>query len=116
MKSLIAITLLCTLAACAAGDPQSSANAVTRAIYDNDDGVKSYFDGSLQPKVTRASVAVISDKMHALGNYNGLTLVARDTSKNEYTYRANFSQGSMNIVVRYDGDGKLAAYRVYPAG
>lgn len=105
------------LAACGGGahDPQGSANAVTRAIYNDDQSTaSSYFDDALRPHVTRASVGLISDKMHALGNYNGLSLLATDTSKHEYTYRASFSKGTMNVVVRLDADGKLAAYRVFP--
>lgn len=108
-----------TLAACggggSGGDPQSSANDVTRAIYQDDVGtVLSHMDDALAKQISRTSVGVISDKMHALGSYSGLTALAMDSAKHEYTYRATFSKGTMNVVVRTDPDGKLAAYRVYP--
>jgi hypothetical protein len=115
MKRGFALVLLITLAACSHNDPQSTANAVTRAVFENNQSaVTSYFDDALRPQVTRASVGVLSDKMHALGSYNGLTLLASDPSKHEYTYRANFSKGTMNVVVRVDPNGQLAAYRVFP--
>lgn len=111
--SLLLISLLC---ACASNDPQSTANGVTRAVYDNDaSSVQRYFDDALRAQVSRASVGVLSDKMHAMGSYNGLTLVASDTSKREYSYRANFSKGTVNVIVRTDADGRLAAYRVFPS-
>jgi len=116
VKQLAAALLLAAgLAACAGADPQSTANGVTRAVYDDNlSAVTPYFDDALRPQVSRAGVGVISDKMHALGNYSGLTLLASDSTKHEYTYRANFSKGTMNVVVRLDGDGRLAAYRVFP--
>ncbi len=115
MKCAYALVILAAVAACGRNDPQSTANAVTRAVFENDQAaVTAYFDDALRPQVTRASVGVLSDKMHALGSYNGLTLLATDTSNHEYTYRANFSKGTMNVVVRVDRDGRLAAYRVFP--
>jgi hypothetical protein len=116
VKRTLALVLLIAFAACGRNDPQSTANAVTRAVFENNQGaVTSYFDDALRPQVTRASVGVLSDKMHALGSYNGLTILATDPNKHEYTYRANFSKGTMNVVVRVDTDGRLAAYRVFPA-
>ena len=53
--------------------------------------------------------------MHAMGTYNGLTLLSSDTTKREYSYRANFSKGTANVIVRVDPDGHLAAYRVFPS-
>ncbi|MGC2131319.1 MAG: hypothetical protein WA629_14635 [Candidatus Aquilonibacter sp.] len=116
MKRLVALCMLGALTACGAGDPQSAANGVTRAVYaDNLAAVAPYFDGATRAKVSRASVGVLSDKMHALGNYNGLTLLGSDNPKHEYTYRASFSKGTMNVVVRLDENGRLAAYRVFPS-
>lgn len=116
MKRGFALVLFAAVAACAGNDAQSAANGVTRAVYDNNVGaVQPYFDDVLRPQVSRAGVGVISDKMHAMGSYNGLTLLGSDTTKREYTYRANFSKGTMNVVVRVDPDGRLAAYRVYPS-
>jgi hypothetical protein len=116
LKRSLAFAFAVLLAACSgAHDPQADANAVTRAIYDDDvTGVSSHLDSTLQPQLTRAGVGLISDKMHALGNYTGLTFLARDATKNEYTYQANFAKGKMNVIVRLDADGKFAAYRVFP--
>lgn len=116
MKRAFLLLLVAALAACSANDPQSTVNGVTRAVLDDNLGaVAPYFDDALRPQVSRAGVGVLSDKLHALGNYNGLTLLASDLTKREYTYRANFSKGTMNVVVRLDPDGRLAAYRVFPA-
>jgi hypothetical protein len=115
LKRVLAILSLTALAACSSGDPQSAANDVTRAVYQDDvSGVVSHVDEGLVSEISRASVGVISDKMHALGAYNGLTAIASDPAKREYTYRANFARGTMNVIIRTDPDGKLAAYRVYP--
>jgi hypothetical protein len=66
--------------------------------------------------VTRAEVGTISDQMHKLGDYKGLTMLSSDATKSEFTYRADFTNGSMNVVVRVDPNGKLSAYRVFPNG
>jgi hypothetical protein len=109
------LLLLAAVSACASNDPQSTTNGVTRAVYDdNVAAVQPYFDDTLRPQISRAGVGVLSDKMHAMGTYSGLTLLGSDTMKREYTYRANFSKGTMNVVVRVDPDGRLAAYRVFP--
>jgi hypothetical protein len=116
LRRAFALLLLTAIAACGHSDPQSAANSVTRAVFENNvAAVTSYFDDALRPQVTRASVGVLSDKMHSLGTYKGLTLVATDATRREYTYRANFSRGTLNVVVRVDPDGRLAAYRVYPS-
>jgi hypothetical protein len=116
MKRAFALLLIFLVSACASNDPQSTANGVTRAVYNNDvSAVQPYFDDALRPQVSRASVGVLSDKMHTMGSYSGLTLLASDTTKHEYSYRANFSKGTVNIVVRIDPDGRLAAYRVFPS-
>jgi hypothetical protein len=116
MKRLLAIAAVTSLAACASHDPQASANSVTRAVYDDSPtAVTPYFDDALRPQVSRAGIGMISDKMHALGTYNGLTLLGSDAANHEYSYRAAFSKGTMTVVVRVDGDGRLAAYRVFPS-
>ncbi len=77
-------------------------------------GVTPSFDAALQSHVSRAEVGALSDKMHALGDYKGLSLVSSDLPKSEYTYRADFDHGTMSVVVRLDPDGNLAAYRIFP--
>jgi len=116
MKRLVALATATALAACASHDPQASANSVTRGVFDdNPAAVTPYFDDALRPQISRAGIGVISDKMHALGSYNGLTLLGSDAATREYSYRASFSKGTMTVVVRVDDDGRLAAYRVFPS-
>lgn len=111
------IGILVLLAGCASGSPgggaQAAADSTTRAVY-NDDyaGVTQNFDDALKGQVTRVQVGQLSDTVHKLGDYKGLTYVSNDATKNEYTYRAAFSNGSANVVLRLDADGKIAAYRV----
>jgi hypothetical protein len=63
------------LAACSGPDPTSTASEMTRAVYVDDvGGVVSHVDESLVTQISRASVGVLSDKMHALGQYDSLTL------------------------------------------
>ncbi|HZZ65144.1 MAG TPA: hypothetical protein VFE17_06585 [Candidatus Baltobacteraceae bacterium] len=106
------------IAACgnnSASGAQASADSTTKAVYNDDPaGVSSNFDDTLKTQVTRSEVGILSDQMHRLGDYRGLTFVNSDPNKNEYTYRAGFSSGTMRIVVRLDPDGKFSAYRVFP--
>jgi hypothetical protein len=112
--------LLLALVACrgAAEDPagraQGLAETVTNAIYANDaDGVRSQLDDGVARLVTRAQVGALSDRFHALGAYRGLTFLVSDPTKNEFTYRAAFAEGNVNVVVRLARDGRLAAYRIF---
>jgi len=104
------------LAACGgggAGQAQSLADSTTRAVYNDDpNGVTAHFDDQLKTQVTRSEVGILSDQMHREGDYHGLTFLSSNPNKNEYTYRANFSRGSMNVVMRLDPNGQIAAYRV----
>lgn len=116
VAALVCGSFALALAACSGGgtgQAQSLADATTKAVYNDDPGgVTSHFDDQLKSQVTRAEVGILSDQMHKDGDYNGLSFMNSDPNKNEYTYRANFSKGSMNVVVRLDQNGKLAAYRV----
>ncbi len=112
------MSLVLMLAACngnnSGGAAQTSADTTTKAVYNDDvNGVTENFDDTLKTQVTRSEVGILSDQMHKLGDYKGLTYVSNDPSKNEYTYRAGFTKGTMNVVVRLDTDGKLSAYRVF---
>lgn len=104
------------LAACGgggSGQAQSLADSTTKAVYNDDPGgVTAHFDDQLKPQVTRTEVGILSDQMHKQGDYQGVSLLSNDPNKNEYTYRANFSKGSMNVVLRLDQNGEIAAYRV----
>ena len=82
-------------------------------MYNDDpNGVTAHFDDQLKTQVTRSEVGILSDQMHREGDYHGLTFLSSNPNKNEYTYRANFSRGSMNVVMRLDPNGQIAAYRV----
>jgi len=89
-----------------AASAQNQADGVTKAVY-NDDGaaVTQKFDSALQKQVTRAQVGMRTDKLNKMGDYKGLTYVSSDGLKNEYTYRADFSNGTAPVIVRFDSDG-----------
>ncbi len=119
-RRIVALALLavvpaaCSGALAGGGSAQAAAEGVTTAAYaDNFAGVTEHFDRQLRATVSRAEVGALSDKMHALGTYQGLTYVSGDPTKSEFTYRANFSNGSMSLVIRMDPSGKLAAYRIF---
>jgi hypothetical protein len=96
-----------------AGQAQSQADSVTKAVYNNDPAaVQQNFDNALKNQITRAQVGMLSDKLHKLGDYKGLTYVSNDGLKNEYSYTATFSSGTAPVVMRLDADGKIAAYRI----
>lgn len=102
------------LTGCGGGNSETKlADSVTRAVYNNDMAtVQSNFDSSLAPKVTRASLGLLSDKMHSLGNFQGLTETATDLPARRYMFDAKFDKGDMSVAMRLDPDGKIAAYRV----
>ncbi|HEY8297503.1 MAG TPA: hypothetical protein VIG32_05725 [Candidatus Baltobacteraceae bacterium] len=123
IRTVAALTLITAfaLAGCSGssgsasgGTAQSMADNTTKAAY-NDDvaGVTANMDDTLKRSVTRTQVGTISDQLHKLGDYQGLTLVSSDPAKNEFTYHAAFSNGSSNVVVRIDSGGKLSAYHVF---
>ena len=92
---------------------QVLAETVTQAIYSNSaDGVRANLSPMVAYGVQRSEVGLLSDKMHALGDYKGLTRVSTDDVRHESTFRAAFDKGNMTVIVRDGGDGKLAAYRI----
>jgi len=113
--ALCAALALGACAGNAGSNAQSSVDATTKAVYNDDaDATTHYFDDALKNQFTRSELGLMSDAMHRLGDYRGLAYVGTDASKSEYTYRATFSGGSMNVTVKMDPDGKFAAYRVFP--
>lgn len=114
-KCAAGVSLALALAACGgngAGTAQAGADNTTKAVYNDDvNGVTQNFDDNLKTQVTRSEVGIMSDQMHQLGDYQGLTFVSSDPNKNEFTYRATFSKGAGNVVVRVDTDGHFSAYR-----
>lgn len=107
--------LLLALCACSgsANGPQQVADHTTTAIY-NDDyaAVTARFDPALKSSVTREQVGMLSDRLHRLGRYQGLSLMDDDVALNEYTYKAAFTNGTAKVVERLDGNGSLAAFRL----
>ena len=89
------------------------ATKVAHALYNDDlSGVTANFDSTLKEQVTRTQVAAISDKMHALGDFQGLTEIKRDNDTRRYWYDAKFSNGDMTVQMRLHADGTIAAYRL----
>jgi len=117
--TLAAATLAVALSACGGGGngaAQSTADTITKAVIANDVAtVQNNLDDALKPTVTKTSVAALSDAMQKLGDYKGLTLLSSDATKNEYTFRADFASGTMNVVVKLDSDGKAGAYKAIPS-
>jgi hypothetical protein len=117
-RLVIACVLAAGLYACAqhAKNPQDMANAVAQALYNNDfNAVTQNFDDALKAQATRTQVALISDKMHALGDFQGLTETKRDEDTRRYWYDAKFSKGDMTVEMRTHADGTVAAYRIVPS-
>ena len=119
-RLLLAATLAVLLAGCSAGSAsdraQKLADDATKAVY-NDDmaGLTANMNAALVPTITRAQLGDLADKMHRLGDYQGVTLAGSDTLKSEYDFKAKFEKGTWTVILRLDGDGKIAAYRVAPS-
>jgi hypothetical protein len=116
-RLIVACALAAVLAGCAqhGSDPQSVANNVAQALYNNDyNGAVSNFDDTLKTQATRTQVAMVSDKMHALGDYQGLTLTKSDEDTRRYWFDAKFSKGDMIVELRLHANGQVAAYRLIP--
>lgn len=112
-----AIACAIALSACAHQDsPLELADQTTKAVYNGDlAGTQAHFDDDLKKQVTRESIGSLSDKMHALGAYQGLKPTTSDPDKGEYQYEADFANGIMAVEVRVDPSGKIGAYRIAPA-
>ncbi|MBV8081443.1 MAG: hypothetical protein JOY86_00505 [Candidatus Eremiobacteraeota bacterium] len=114
----VAVALAAALAGCAQmrpNDPQSVASSVAQSLYNNDyNGTIANFDDTLKSQATRTQVAMVSDKMHALGDYQGLTLTKSDDDTRRYWFDAKFSNGDMTVELRLHANGQVAAYRLLP--
>jgi len=118
-KFLLSTLLVATLgiAGCggSAGNEQKLADQVTKAVYNNDmGGVTANMDSEAAQQVTRASLGAVSDLMHRMGNYQGLTETGTDIPTHRYTFDAKFDHGDLTIKLRLDADGKIAGYHVIP--
>lgn len=112
-----AVALAIAASACAShhDDPRVLADDTTHGIYDGDlDRTTAHFDAALKLQVTRASIGQISDQMHKLGAYKGLTSTSSDPDKGRYGFSAAFDKGKMMVEIRLDPTQKIGAYRVIP--
>jgi hypothetical protein len=105
------------LAGCSHADsPAGLADQTTKAVYAVDVGAtEANMDDDLKKEVTRASIGDLSDKMHALGAYQGLKQTSAEPDKGRYAFEAAFEHGVLAIDLRLDPTGKIGAYRVSPA-
>jgi hypothetical protein len=109
----LAMALAATGCAHRGNDPQTLADDTTRGIYNVDlDATTAHFDGALKSQVTRASMGELSDKMHALGAYQGLKPTTSDPDKGRYDFQAAFDKGTLVVQLRLDPDGTIGAYRI----
>jgi hypothetical protein len=98
------------------GSPAGLAEQTTRAVYAVDiDATEAGMDDDLRKQVTRASVGDLSDKMHALGAYQGFKQTSAEPAEGRYAFEASFERGILAVDVRLDSTGKIGAYRVSPA-
>jgi len=109
---LLAAAAFAGCAAAPQGQAQQLTESMTRAILSDNPQTVAH-DLSGVGKISRAEVGLLSDKLNALGKYQGLKLLAYDAEKNEFAYQANFTKGSARIVVRLDRKDRLSAYRVF---
>jgi hypothetical protein len=112
-----ALALISALSACSvAHTPERLADQATRAVYeDNHDAAVANFEEHLKLAVTRAQVGAISDEMHSLGRYRGLSVLRVNKDAGRFNYAAAFDRGTMIVMVLVDPAGHIAAYRVRPA-
>jgi hypothetical protein len=110
-----AVAGMLATAACGGGDsPQQTAtDETTKAVYNDDlNAMQSHFDAALQKQITIDGVRELSQKLHAFGEYKGVTQTAADANTGRYDYNASFDKTTMAVHVRVDSDGKLGAYRI----
>ena len=87
-RVLLAAGLAVLLAGCSAGSAsdraQKLADDATKAVY-NDDmaGLTANMNAALVPTITRAQLGDLADKMHALGDYQGLPPAGSDTLRRQ---------------------------------
>ncbi len=102
-------------ASASADTPIDVADQVTRAIYSDDlNGTVAHFDNALREQVKTEDVDRLSQVMHDLGSYRKLTALYADNLDRRYDYQATFDRGTMLVQLRFDPDGRVAAYRVSP--
>jgi hypothetical protein len=118
LRPAAALALTMMLASCGvAHTPERLADQTTRALYeDNHDAAIAEFDEHLKLHVTRAEVGAISDQMHALGRYKGLSKMHDGADAGRFRYAANFDRGTLIVMVTVDPAGRIVAYHLSPSG
>ncbi len=119
MRNLgIILATAIALAGCAsasADTPIDTADQVTKAVYSDDlNGTVAHFDPDLRDQVKTQDVDQLSRMMRGLGSYRKMTTVNADNLNRRYDYQASFERGSMLVQMRFDPDGRVAAYRISP--
>lgn len=82
---------------------------------DDYDATIASFDDATKAQVTRADLGDLSDRMRALGAYQGLSQTNAQPDLGKYEYDLQFAKGHMTAELRVDPSGKIGAYRVIPA-
>ncbi len=97
----VVVVALATLALAACGQsgarsPGALVDGITRSVYAADyDGTTSYMDAATKAQVTRAEIGDLSDRMHALGAYQGAAEKQADPDRGVYEYDLKFASGHM---------------------
>jgi hypothetical protein len=116
-RVVLAAATVLAVAGCASSQdtPIDTADQVTRAVYTDDlNGTVMHFDDGLRAQVKTQDVDQLSQTMHGLGSYKKLSTVNSDALNRRYDYQASFDRGQMLVQLRFDPDGRVAAYRVTP--
>jgi hypothetical protein len=107
------------LAACGGENHyEQLADQVTKAIVVNDmRPVEKDFNALARPQLeNRAKVGALSDQLNALGTFSGAheDKSAEGTDPNIHVFKAVFSKGAWQIMMRIDADGKISAFQIHP--
>jgi hypothetical protein len=111
--ALLALALTACGGGATATSPEKVVNDTTAAVYNDDlNAMQSHFGTELRKQVTIDGAATLSQKLHAFGNYKGITQTAADPNNRRYDYAAAFDKTTMTVHVRLNADGSIAAYRI----
>ncbi len=96
---------------------EKEADKITRAIIANDmRPVENDFAAAPRQKMTRVSVARLSDELNALGTYKG---VKEDTPSGSlagmHTFTVTFDKETWHENMMVDSGGKISAWKITPS-
>jgi hypothetical protein len=113
VRPLVTAAALLIVGCSAGSEATRKAETITRAVYGGDyETTVADFDAATKQSVTRSQVGALSDRMHALGDFQSLTERTAPLPTGKYEFDAAFTKGTMLVEMRLDPDGKVAAYRV----